>query len=194
MNHRGRARRGGRRAQRTWPLRSCSRKPGLQVEVFEAEPQAGGAARTLALTLPGFPSRFRLGGASHGRRLAVLLFASSDSGYGLEWIHSPAPLAHPLDDGTAVISSAIWHRRRSASGPMARAWRRLIASSASTVGPSSPPRSCSRSSHVPRHPLLLAQLRIARIAPAKSSANLLFQEPPHQGALRRIGRPLLSRP
>ena len=50
---------------------------GLQVEVFEAQPTAGGGARTMELTLPGFLTRFRIGGASAGRRLSVFLVSAA---------------------------------------------------------------------------------------------------------------------
>src|ERR1700687_6518060 len=75
---------------------------GLQVDVFEAEAQPGGAARTMALTLPGFLHHF--GSAVHPMAAGSPFFSSLPlRDYGLEWIHPPAPLAHPLDDGTAVM-------------------------------------------------------------------------------------------
>src|SRR5207245_4453622 len=75
---------------------------GLQVEVFEAEPTPGGAARTMELTLPGVLHDF--GSAVHPLGAGSPFFSSLPlHGYGLEWIYSPAPLAHPLDAGTAVI-------------------------------------------------------------------------------------------
>src|ERR1700722_15591875 len=75
---------------------------GLQVDVFEAESQPGGATRTLELTLPGFWHDF--GSAVHPLALGWPFFSSlSLQDHGLEWIHSPAALAHPFDNGTAVI-------------------------------------------------------------------------------------------
>src|ERR1035441_6528806 len=75
---------------------------GLAVEVFEAEADPGGAARTLPLTLPGFLHDF--GSAVHPMAVGSPFFASLPlADYGLEWIHGQAPLAHPLDDGTAVM-------------------------------------------------------------------------------------------
>src|ERR1700747_1833960 len=75
---------------------------GLQVEVFEAESTPGGAVRTLELTLPGF--RHDFGSAVYPLGIGSPFFSSAPlADYGLEWIHSPAPLAHPLDDGTAVV-------------------------------------------------------------------------------------------
>src|SRR5437879_8769201 len=74
---------------------------GMEVEVFEAEPTAGGAVRTLELTLPGFLHDF--GSAVHPLAVGSPFFSSlSLCDYGLEWIHSPAALAHPFEDGTAV--------------------------------------------------------------------------------------------
>src|SRR5258707_9358074 len=75
---------------------------GLQVDVLEAEPTAGGAARTMELTLPGFLHDF--GSAVHPMGAGSPFFSSLPlEDHGLGWIHSPAPLAHPLDDGTAVL-------------------------------------------------------------------------------------------
>jgi phytoene dehydrogenase-like protein len=75
---------------------------GLEVEVFEAEAVPGGAARTLELTLPGF--RHDFGSAVHPLAAGSPFFSSLPlNNFGLEWIHSPAPLAHPFDDGTAVV-------------------------------------------------------------------------------------------
>ena len=72
------------------------------MDVFEAEPQPGGGARTLPLTLPGFLHDF--GSAVHPMALASPFFSTLPlSDYGLEWIQPSAPVAHPLDDGTAVI-------------------------------------------------------------------------------------------
>src|SRR6202046_2625011 len=77
-------------------------KAGLQVDVLEAESTPGGAARTLELTLPGFQHDF--GSAVHPLGAGSPFFSSLPlRDYGLEWIHSPAPLAHPLDDGSAVV-------------------------------------------------------------------------------------------
>src|SRR6202167_3189167 len=75
---------------------------GLQVDVLEAESTAGGAARTLELTLPGF--RHDFGSAVFPLGAGSPFFSSLPLiDHGLEWIHSPAALAHPLDDGTAVM-------------------------------------------------------------------------------------------
>ena len=75
---------------------------GMAVTVYEAEAIAGGAARTLELTLPGF--RHDFGSAVHPMAAGSPFFRKLPlAAYGLEWIYSPAAMAHPLDDGTAVL-------------------------------------------------------------------------------------------
>src|SRR5207245_11440909 len=98
---------------------------GLQVVVFEAEPHPGGAARTLELTIPGFFLDF--GSAVHPLAVGSPFFSSLPlRDRGLEWIHSPAALAHPLDDGTAVILERDLRDAESALGRDGNAWRTLL--------------------------------------------------------------------
>ncbi len=98
---------------------------GLQVEVFEAETQPGGAARTMELTLPGFHHDF--GSAVHPMAAGSPFFSSLPlAEHGLEWIHSPAPLAHPFDDGTAITLERDLDDAEAALGEDGRAWRNLI--------------------------------------------------------------------
>jgi phytoene dehydrogenase-like protein len=97
----------------------------FHVDVFEAQPQPGGAARTLELTLPGFLHDF--GSAVHPLAAGSPFFSSLPLQlYGLDWIHSPVPLAHPLDDGTAVILERDLNAAESVLGPDGKRWRRLM--------------------------------------------------------------------
>src|SRR2546428_13030767 len=128
---------------------------GMKVDVFEAEPIPGGAARTLELTLPGFPHDF--GSVVHP--LAVgspFISALPFRDYGLEWIYSPAALAHPLDDGTAVMlerglrgaESSLergGNARHTLIGPFAEQWG---GAASEGLRPPPPP---------PPHPLVLAR-------------------------------------
>ena len=58
--------------------------------------------RSAGFTLPGF--QHDVCAAVHPMAAVSPFFSSLPlSSLGVEWIHSPAPLAHPLDDGTAVI-------------------------------------------------------------------------------------------
>src|ERR1051325_5042596 len=76
-------------------------RAGLRTTVLEAETTIGGGTRSGELTLPGVIHD--LCSAAHPMGVsspALLEFPLAQ--HGLEWIHSPAPLAHPFDDGTAV--------------------------------------------------------------------------------------------
>jgi phytoene dehydrogenase-like protein len=72
------------------------------VLVLEGQDTIGGGARSAELTLPGF--RHDVCSAVHPLGIASPFFRALPlSEHGLEWIQPPLPLAHPLDDGTAVV-------------------------------------------------------------------------------------------
>lgn len=102
----------------------CARA-GLRVTVYEAEATIGGAARTAAITLPGFlhdlgASIFPLGAASPFFRELSLAEG------GLDWVHPRYPLAHPLDDGTAVVVERSLDATASSLGRDADVYRRIF--------------------------------------------------------------------
>lgn len=151
-------------------------RAGMRVDVYEAETQAGGAARTMELTLPGF--RHDFGSAVHPMAASSPFFTSLQlERYGLQWIHGSAPLAHPLDDGSAVILernlvSHLGHAGAESSRD-SRAWRKLVHPlvrrwpefTQDTLGPVA---------HLPRHPFLLARFGYYAFQPARSLARRLF--------------------
>ena len=98
---------------------------GLRVDVFEAEATPGGATRTLPLTLPGFLHDF--GSAVHPFAAGSPFFTTLPlANYGLEWIYGAAPLAHPLDDGTAIVLERDLGQAEQALGVDGKEWRRLM--------------------------------------------------------------------
>ena len=98
---------------------------GLQVDVLEAEAIPGGAARTMESTLPGY--RHDFGAAVFPLGAGSPFFSSLRlRDYGLEWIQSPAPLAHPLDDGTAVVLERDPSDTEASLGVDGKVWRKLI--------------------------------------------------------------------
>jgi phytoene dehydrogenase-like protein len=93
---------------------------------------------------------------------------------GLEWIHSPALLAHPMDDGTAVLLERNFDDAQSALGGDGAAWRDLMeplverrAELARDI--MRPPLSW------PRHPFLLARFAIHAIRSAGFVARHRFR-------------------
>ena len=101
-------------------------RAGRSVLLMEARETVGGGMRSAELTLPGFVHD--VCAAIHPLGLASPFFRSLDlPAYGLEWVHSPAPLAHPLDDGTAVLMERSVELTAAALGPDARSYRALMA-------------------------------------------------------------------
>lgn len=146
---------------------------GLEVEVFEAEPTLGGGARTLPLTLPGFQHDF--GSAVHPLALGSPFFSSLPlQDYGLEWIHPPAALAHPLDGGKAVLLYRDLEQACNALGPDGPAWRRLMEPFASRWAEFSQDI-LQPLTRVPKHPFLLARFGVNAALPATTVARLHFR-------------------
>jgi phytoene dehydrogenase-like protein len=74
-------------------------RAGRSVTVLEAGDTIGGGTRSAELTLPGFTHD--VCSTIHALGAASPFFRSLQ--LGVEWVHPGAPLAHPLDDGRAVI-------------------------------------------------------------------------------------------
>jgi phytoene dehydrogenase-like protein len=147
---------------------------GLQVEVLEAESTPGGGARTLELTLPGF--LHDAGSAVHPFAAGSPFFSSLPlHQHGLEWIHSPAPLAHPVDDGTAIVLERNLDDAARELGPDGNAWCRLVGPLARNWN-TFIPDVLGPIVHVPRRAFLLASFGLRAIQPAMLLANSLFKD------------------
>jgi phytoene dehydrogenase-like protein len=142
---------------------------GLHVDVLEAQAQPGGAARTMELTLPGFKHDF--GSAVYPLGAGSPFFSSLPlSNHGLEWIHSPAALAHPLDDGTAVMLERSLDQTSDSLGVDGKAWDQLM-------GPfvehwkKFAPQILGPVSFLPGHPWLMARFGMLAVQSAHSVAR-----------------------
>lgn len=139
--------------------------------VIEAEETIGGGCRSDGLTLPGF-IHDRCS-AIHPLAVASPFFRSvSLTEHGLEMIHPPAPLAHPLDDGTAVVLERSIDATAASLGADGPAWLRLMApfvrdAEAIIDGALAPLR-------VPRHPLALGRFGLSAVRSAIGLANGAF--------------------
>src|SRR4051812_9134778 len=77
-------------------------RAGRRVLLVEAAGTVGGGSRSAELTLPGFTHD--VCSAVHPYGVGSPFFKRLPlAQYGLEWVFPPAALAHPLDDGTAVL-------------------------------------------------------------------------------------------
>lgn len=136
---------------------------GLEVEIHEAAQDIGGAARSGELTLAGFVHD--LGSAVHPMGASSTFFKKLPlADYGLEWIQSPAALAHPLDDGTAVMLERDVGATAGQFGAYSKAYRELF----DPLVDEWPILfdEVFRPMRVPHHPLLMARFGWHAIQPA----------------------------
>jgi phytoene dehydrogenase-like protein len=148
-------------------------RAGLPVDVYEAESIPGGGARTMELTQPGFKHAF--GSAVHPMGAGSPFFTSLPlAEHGLQWIHGTSPLAHPLDDGTAVTLEHSLQDQEMQLGEDGPAWRDLMEPiathwadfAADALGP--PTR-------IPRRPLLMANFARKAMQAAGPLARRTFR-------------------
>src|SRR5580704_4179466 len=148
---------------------------GLQVDVLEAESTPGGAARTLELTLPGF--RHDFGSAVYPLGVASPLFSSLPLiQHGLEWIYSPAALAHPLDDGTAVMLEGDLSQTADSLGSDGAAWDSLMRPFVERWAELAPDL-LRPVPFIPRYPWLMARLGMIALQSARAVASRFRSQP-----------------
>jgi phytoene dehydrogenase-like protein len=100
-------------------------RAGRSVLVLEGAETVGGGTRTAELTLPGF--RHDVCSAIHPLAIGSPFLSTLPlEEHGLEWIHPPAPLAHPFDDGTAAVLERSVEATGETLGSDAAAYRRLL--------------------------------------------------------------------
>ena len=152
-------------------------RAGYRVLVLEAEPTAGGAARTEALTLPGFLHDF--GSAVHPLAALSPFFRTLPlERYGLTWIQPEIPLAHPLADQTAAVlhrslaeTAAVISTRAGGDGvSYARHMRAPMEAFAWLTGDLPHGR-------LPRHPASVVRWAAASLLPASTIARRWFGSP-----------------
>ncbi|MGH2522070.1 MAG: phytoene desaturase family protein [Anaerolineales bacterium] len=149
-------------------------RAGRSVLVLEAHATVGGGTRSAELTLPGFVHD--VCSAIHPLGLSSPFFRALPlAEYGLEWVSPPASLAHPLDDGTAVMVERSVEQTSRALGRDGAAYRKLMSSSVANwdklavdlLGPLPLP---------PRHPIVFARFGLRALWPARGLAKAIFKE------------------
>lgn len=144
---------------------------GRSVLIREARETPGGGAASAELTLPGFVhDPFS---AIHPLAAGSPFFTSLPlESHGLQWVHPPAALAHPFDDGTAALLhgsvqdtaadlGADAEAYVELLGPFTEEWERL---GTDVLAPL----------RFPRNPLLLARFGLRAFRSAEGLANRVF--------------------
>jgi phytoene dehydrogenase-like protein len=149
-------------------------RAGKKVLLFEASDRAGGGARSATLTLPLFTHD--ICSAVHPLAVSSPFFAKLPlARYGLEFIEPPAAVAHPFDDGTAILLrrsvettslqlGADGKTYRALMQPLVNSWQSL---SGDILGPV----------RIPRHPFTLARFGLQAIRSAEGLLRSKFREP-----------------
>lgn len=145
---------------------------GISVTVIEGAERIGGGARTSELTLPGF--HHDVCSAVHPLAIGSPFFSTLPlHQYGLQWIHPEAPLAHPLDNGTAVMLERSLDTTAAGLGEDELAWRRLFGPALKDWDILS--RDLLAPIAIPRHPIALLRFGMNAIRPAYSVAKCVFR-------------------
>jgi len=147
---------------------------GVAVTVYERNAQPGGACSTAEITLPGF--RHDLGSSVYPLGIASPFFQALPlEQFGLRWIEPDAPLAHPFDDGTALLlehsldataaqfdthDASAW---KSLLAPSIRDWHKLVTDLMQPL------------LRLPGHPIAMAFFGLAATLPARALVKAVFR-------------------
>lgn len=143
----------------------------LSVLLIESRENVGGGVRTSELTLPGF--KHDVCSAIHPLCLASPFFKTLPlEKYELEFINPPAALAHPLDDGTAVILRKSITETCSNLGTDAENYRKLVEIFVENWRELAP--DILAPLRFPNHPLLLARFGLKAFRSAAKFAESHF--------------------
>lgn len=149
-------------------------RSGYRVKVIEAMSQPGGGTHTQELTLPGF--LHDQCSAVHPMGILSPYFRQLPlSDFGLEWLTTEASVAHPLDEGYAVmLYQSLDRTADQLIRADARRWRNLFRPFldnphdllSDLMGPLG---------RLPKHPITMARFGLKALWPARRLALRLFE-------------------
>jgi phytoene dehydrogenase-like protein len=147
-------------------------RAGRSVRVIEAAATIGGGVRSAELTLPGF--LHDVCSAVHPMGILSPFFRSLPlEQHGLVWLRPAASLAHPLDDGPAVLLTRSLEDTCERLGADGRAYRRLVGPFLER--PHDLLADVMAPLRIPEHPILLARFGLRAIFSANRLARVLFR-------------------
>jgi phytoene dehydrogenase-like protein len=153
-------------------------RAGVSVRVLEAANVVGGGMRTEELTLPGYAHD--VCSAIHPLGVASPFFRTVPlEELGVEWIESPAALAHPFDDGTAALLSRSVEETGATLGDDAKRYARIFGPLARNCDEIVPDILAPLG--IPSHPLAFARFGMRAGLPAAALARLAFRGPRARG-------------
>jgi phytoene dehydrogenase-like protein len=141
--------------------------------VLEARETIGGGTRTAELTLPGF--LHDVCSAVHPLGIASPFFKTLPlTEHGLQWIHSPACLVHPFDDGPPAILFQSIPKTCATLGPDAGAYEKIFSPLHKNAN-ALLPEILAPVVHLPRHPLPLVRFGLQAVQAAGKFSDRHFR-------------------
>ena len=148
----------------------------LSVLVLEANSTIGGGVRSAESTLPGFVHD--VCSAVHPFGAGSPFFNTLPLGkFGLHWIQPELPIAHPLEDGQAVVIERSLNQTAAKLGEDKSAYERLL-SPLVEHWDALLPELMRPLLHVPRHPLLFARFGRQALRSASNQITNCFSATP----------------
>jgi phytoene dehydrogenase-like protein len=151
-------------------------RAGRSVIVYEGAETVGGGMRSAELTLPDYIHD--VCSTVQGTSVASPFFAGLDlAQYGVELVHPPIPLAHPLDDGRVALLERSVEATAAGLGVDGPAYMRLLGPLVRDADEILP-YILGPSLRVPRHPLAVARFGLPALWPAATLARRRFRDDP----------------
>ncbi|MDB5298076.1 MAG: phytoene dehydrogenase family FAD-dependent oxidoreductase [Phycisphaerales bacterium] len=148
-------------------------RAGRSVVVYEAAGVVGGGMRSGELTLPGYTHD--MGSTIHALSLASPFVQSLPlKDFGVEFVHPEFPLAHPLDDGSAVLLSrsvAETAARLGRDGPAYQHFFQPLVDDWAKLAP----MLLAPAVRLPRHPFVMARFGLPALQSARAFVERQFK-------------------
>jgi len=148
-------------------------RQGHSVRVIEGAPEIGGGTRNAELTLPGFVHD--VCSAVHPMGILSPFYTTLPlAEHGLVWCKPNASIAHPLDDGPAILLYRSLAKTAEGLGRDGRAYQRLVEPfvdhAIELLADAMAPL------RIPKHPIQMARFGLRAAFSANRLARILFRE------------------
>lgn len=148
-------------------------RSGYSVRVIEGAPEIGGGTRSASLTLPGF--LHDVCSAVHPMGILSPFYTTLPlAEHGLVWLRPQASVAHPMDDGPAILLSRSLAKTAEGLGRDGRAYQRLVGPfvehAIELLADAMAPL------RMPKHPIQMARFGLRAAFSANRLARILFRE------------------